>query len=117
MSPPALASIMVGSADPQRLRAWYVDVLGARRDRAGHLDVGPVGLLVDRRPLGERNGDPGRLILNFHVPDIAALETALIGHGTIWVREVERTAWGRIGTVLDPDGNYVQIIDETGRRH
>ena len=38
------------------------------------------------------------------------------GPGDPWVREVERTAWGRIGTVLDPDGNYLQVIDNTGRR-
>ena len=31
----------------------------------------------------------------------------------VWVRELERVPWGIIGTVLDPDGNYVQIIEPT----
>jgi hypothetical protein len=27
-----------------------------------------------------------------------------------WIREVEQMPFGLIGTVTDPDGNYVQVI-------
>lgn len=115
MSAPALASILVGSADPQRLRAWYVDVFGAQVDRAGFLDLGRVTMLIDRRDLAARAADPGRMILNFQVEDVRAVEAVLIDREATWIREVELTRWGRIGTVLDPDGNYIQLIDGTGR--
>lgn len=116
MSAPVLGSILVGSADPLRLRAWYADVFGARPDRAGFLDLGGVRMLIDRRDVPGRSVDPGRLILNVHVDDVRGVESVLIDREAIWIREVESTPWGRIGTVLDPDGNYIQVIDATGRR-
>jgi hypothetical protein len=30
--------------------------------------------------------------------------------GVTWVRKVEQMPFGLIGTVADPDGNYVQVI-------
>jgi predicted enzyme related to lactoylglutathione lyase len=116
MSAPALASILLASADPVRLRAWYVDVLDARPDRSGFLNVGRVAMLIDRREVAARCAEPGRVILNFEVPDVRAVERLLVAREAVWIREVESTPWGRIGTVLDPDGNYVQVIDGTGRR-
>lgn len=34
--------------------------------------------------------------------------------GSTWVRELDSTPWARIGTVLDTDGNYVQVIEGRG---
>src|SRR3954466_519258 len=115
MSPPALGSLLVGSVDPLRLRTWYAEIFGARPDRAGRLDFGPVAMVIDRRDVAARSAEPGRLILNFHVPDARAVESLLVEREAVWVRELEETSWGRIGTVLDPDGNYVQVIDGNGR--
>ena len=55
--------------------------------------------------------EPARIVLNFHVDDIRAAEGRLVALEAVWVRELERTRWGIIGTVLDFDGNYVQIVE------
>jgi predicted enzyme related to lactoylglutathione lyase len=55
--------------------------------------------------------EPARIVLNFHVDDIRAAEARLVALEAVWVRELERTRWGIIGTVLDFDGNCVQIVE------
>ena len=63
-----------------------------------------------------RASDPSRLITNFAVRDVLAVEAWLVETETTWIRELESTPWGTIGTVLDADGNYVQVLDDRGRR-
>jgi predicted enzyme related to lactoylglutathione lyase len=119
---PALRSILLGTNDPRRLRDWYTAAL-APEDPDGFTEVTPTlfarrfgatSLLIDgRADLADRCPDPGRVILNFHVDDIRAAEARLVALGAVWVREPEVTHWGIIGTVLDPDGNYVQIVAPT----
>jgi predicted enzyme related to lactoylglutathione lyase len=83
-----------------------------REREGGVLDFGGVVVVVDgRADLAPTNPDPGRLILNFHVDDIAAVEARLVALEVIWIREVQPTPCGIIGTVLDPDGNCVQVIE------
>ena len=114
MSPPCLGVVLVGSADPARLRAWYAGAFGVLPDDDGFLEFGSAAVLIDKREVAQRNAEPGRLILTFTVDDIAATETRLIDREVTWVREVECTPLGRIGTLVDPDGNYVQVME--GRR-
>ena len=108
--------MLVGSADPLRLREWYAGVFGAPTDPDGMLDYGGLRVLIDERDVAARSAEPGRLILTFAVDDIAAIEGRLIDHEVVWVREVESTPLGRIGTLADPDGNYVQVMQPVGER-
>jgi catechol 2,3-dioxygenase-like lactoylglutathione lyase family enzyme len=104
----AVGFVMLASADPDRLRRWYRDVLGVDPD-------GSSGLLVDGRDdLAPANPEPHRFIVNVLVEDAAAVEARLVAGGVVWVRELERGACGSIGTVVDPDGNYVQFIEQEG---
>lgn len=98
---PTLGVVLVGSADPARLRAWYAEAFGGVPD----------GVVIDKREVADRAGDPGRVILTFAVDDIATAEARLIDHEVTWIREIESTAHGRIGTVIDADGNYVQVLE------
>jgi hypothetical protein len=50
------------------------------------------------------------VIINLDVDDCRALESHLRSRNVKWVREVTQEPFGLIGTVADPDGNYVQII-------
>jgi catechol 2,3-dioxygenase-like lactoylglutathione lyase family enzyme len=116
MLPPVLASLLLGSADPDRLRDWYVRVLGAEPDPDGFLHFGPVALLIDGRDdVATTAAEPGRVILNYTVPDIAAAARQLDRHEVGWVAPVEYREQGGawFGTVQDPDGNYVQLIQLT----
>jgi predicted enzyme related to lactoylglutathione lyase len=96
---PSLGVVLVGSADPARLRAWYAEAFGS------------AGVLIDKRDVADRASEPGRVILTFAVDDITAAEARLIDHEVTWIREVESTPLGRIGTVIDADGNYVQVME------
>ena len=67
-------------------------------------------LIVPRPELASQAVEPQRIIPNVVVEDAAAVEGRLIGGAAVWVRELEAGRHGLIGTVLDPDGNYVQFI-------
>jgi hypothetical protein len=114
----SLRRVVLGSRTPRRAAAWYrrslrlsdADAVPKAGDEV--LTAGDVELpIVYRSHVGAAAVEPARHILNFVVDDIAAVEARLVAMEAVWVREVERTPWGMIGTVLDVDGNYVQIIE------
>lgn len=112
MGEATLGSILLASADPERLEEWYVAAFAPRRTRDGFLSFGGVEVLIDSRDdIGPVNPEPGRLILNFHVDDARATAAHLDGLGVSWLAPLDERPDGTFGTVLDPDGNYVQIIE------
>jgi Glyoxalase-like domain len=113
-----LHKVVLGSRMPRRAAAWYRRALGLPDAEAVSktgdevLTAGDVELhIVYRSHVGAAAAEPIRTVLNFVVDDIEAAEARLVAMEAVWVREVERTPWGMIGTVLDLDGNYVQIIE------
>jgi hypothetical protein len=102
VAPARLAEVVVGSRSPLRLEAWYRWALAP----------GPsAGLRVTRRvDVASTAVEPMRLIANLTVDDIQAVEARLIAMETVWARPVEHWACGIIGTVVDPDGSYVQVV-------
>jgi catechol 2,3-dioxygenase-like lactoylglutathione lyase family enzyme len=73
-------------------------------------------VLIDGRDdVGPDVAEPARVILNYHVTDIAGVGRRLDGHGVTWVAPIEYRAQGGawFGTVADPDGNLVQLIQLT----
>jgi predicted enzyme related to lactoylglutathione lyase len=115
MRTPSLDSLLLGSTDPGRLRDWYATALDAVPDPDGFIQFGPVGVLMDERDdVAPRAVEPGRVVLNYHVTDIKAHGEHLDELGVEWVSPIEyRDAGLWFGTVLDPDGNYVQLIETT----
>jgi hypothetical protein len=117
LAAPSVQSILLGSPEPERLARWYADALATGQRGDGRLDLGAVSVIFGRRPqLSARNSEPDRLVLNVSIDDISAVEKRLIDMRVVWAREVEWTPYGRIGTVLDPDGNYVQVMEAKGIR-
>jgi predicted enzyme related to lactoylglutathione lyase len=75
------------------------------------LRYGGVHLLIDSRAdVGEKNPEPGRVILNFDVADARSVAARMNELGTTWLAEVEDRDGSLFATAIDPDGNYVQII-------
>jgi hypothetical protein len=95
----ARIEVVIASSAPPRLAAWYRS--------AFEVDM----LVVPRPDLAPRAVEPQRFVPNVVVDDAGAVEARLIAGGAVWVRELESGRHGRIGTVLDPDGNYVQFIE------
>jgi hypothetical protein len=111
MGSAVLGSILLGSRDPQRLRAWYRAAFAPDQDTDGFLVFGGTAVLIDgRTDVGDANPEPGRVILNFHVDDARATAAHLTGLGVSWLVDLEERPDGLFGTLLDPDGNYIQII-------
>ncbi|MBN6054281.1 VOC family protein [Nonomuraea sp. RK-328] len=115
MQRPSLNGMLLASTDPERLRRWYAAALDpeSETDVGGYgvLKFGAFHLVIDSRTdIGDKNPEPGRMILNFEVPDARAVAARLAELGVSWLAELEDRDGSLFATVLDPDGNYVQII-------
>jgi catechol 2,3-dioxygenase-like lactoylglutathione lyase family enzyme len=113
---PVIGSILLASTDPERLRAWYERAFGVAADPDGFLRLGDVALLIDGRDdVAATPAEPARVILNLHVDDARATARHLDDLGVSWHAPLEYRdgagAW--FGTVVDPDGNYLQVIELT----
>jgi hypothetical protein len=107
-----LGGLVIGSEDPQRLARWYGRAFAPGAEVGTVLELTHGRLIFDRRTDLERlPPEPGRILLNFYVGDIRAMEAHLDTVEVEWVRRVEPFAPGMIGTLKDVDGNYVQIIE------
>jgi hypothetical protein len=115
MKRPSLDSILLASTDPERLGAWYAAALEPEEDTKVDsyrvLKFGSFYVLIDTRSdISDRNPEPGRVILNFDVADARAIAARLDGLGVQWLAELEDRDGSLFATAIDPDGNYVQII-------
>jgi catechol 2,3-dioxygenase-like lactoylglutathione lyase family enzyme len=113
---PLVGSILLASTDPSRLRAWYQRAFDVLPDTDGFLRFGEVGLLiVPRDDVAASTAAPARVIINLNVTDARAAAKHLDALKVTWLAPLEYRepdgAW--FGTVSDPDGNYVQIIELT----
>jgi len=116
MTRPSLDSMLLSSTDPERLRRWYATALEPADDTevGGYrmLKFGQFYLMIDTRAdIGDKNPEPGRMILNFDVPDARAVVARMSGLGASWLAELEDRDGSLFATAIDPDGNYVQIIE------
>lgn len=112
----SLGSLLLASTDPERLGAWYVEALRPTDDaKVGTyrmLKFGEFYVMIDSRDdVGAANPEPGRLILNFDVTDARATAARIDGLGATWLAPLEDRDGSLFGTAIDPDGNYVQIIE------
>jgi predicted enzyme related to lactoylglutathione lyase len=111
MARPVLNSMLLGSTDPDRLKAWYLDGFHAEVDGYGNLNLGGFGLVIEKRDdVADRTAEPGRVVINFAVEDIEATATHLRNLNVEWLVEPEDRGVGWFATLIDPDGNYVQLI-------
>ncbi len=111
MTTPKMGSILLGTTRPDEMRDWYRKALAPEHEGDGPLDFGGLLLVIDQRDdVEDKNNEPTRMILNFHVDDFDAVEAQLRAAGVNWLVPAEDRPSGRFGTFVDPDGNYLQII-------
>ena len=108
--------VNITSEDPERLKAFYSDVVGLQKnpdmgDDAFH--AGGATLAIDGH--SETKGsarEPQRVLIDFMVDDLASEQARLEAAGVKFLRTAGREWWGGIiSTFQDPDGNYCQIIE------
>ncbi|TDU90015.1 putative enzyme related to lactoylglutathione lyase [Kribbella voronezhensis] len=111
MDKPVLNSLLLGSTDPERLKKWYVDGFHAEVNGYGNLDLGGFVMVIEKRDdVAAATVEPGRVVLNFAVEDIEAAAAHLRTLAVDWLVEPEDRGVGWFATLVDPDGNYVQLI-------
>ena len=109
-------ALNITSQDPERLNAFYRDVIGLEKntEMGDHAYVmGGATLFIDghERTKGPAQ-EPHRYLLDFFVADIEAEQARLAAAGVRFIRDKGREDWGGvISTFEDPDGNYVQLIE------
>jgi hypothetical protein len=106
-----IGSLLVGSENVEGMKNWYRSAFSLTENEGGAFDFGGVQLFIEEHSeVSGPNRDSARVIINLDVEDCRALESHLLTRDVTWVRKVEQMPFGLIGTLADPDGNYVQII-------
>jgi predicted enzyme related to lactoylglutathione lyase len=110
-------SVLVGSADPQKLTEFYTEIIGKPAFEDGGFtgfQVGSGWLMVGpHSDVKGRNKEPGRIILNFETADVKG-EFKRIKDLGAKVQAEPYNPGGNTGdmllaTFVDPDGNYFQL--------
>jgi catechol 2,3-dioxygenase-like lactoylglutathione lyase family enzyme len=114
MPRPTLGSMLVASTNVNRMREWYERAFGVAPNPDGFFEFGGVSVLIDPRDdVGDQAAEPARVIMNFHVDDARAIAAHLDSLGVTWVVPVEFRGDAWFATLIDPDGNLLQIIELT----
>jgi predicted enzyme related to lactoylglutathione lyase len=109
-------AVMRTSADPDRLKAYYRNVVGLSDD---HPEIGNP-FVIDTTSLyvgahSDVHGaakEPARVLLNAFVDDLAAEQKRMEAAGARFIRSAGKEPWGgSISTFVDPDGAYSQLIE------
>ncbi len=107
-----LSSVIIATHDKARQKIFYHDVLGIPFNAQGKLES--AGVVIHPALHSAVQGppaEPHRIMLTFAVADIHAAAAELRARGVVFVRAPEQEHWGGwLATFLDPDGNYLQLI-------
>ena len=112
-------AIGITSEQPEALTEWYRDTLELPVNEAmggAAFNVGGAQLLIDGH--SETTGptkEPQRVLINMLVDDLGAEHQRLLAKGVTFIRDPERDLHGLFATFLDPDGNYLQLVEFTPR--
>jgi predicted enzyme related to lactoylglutathione lyase len=108
--------VAVSSEDPERLRAFYRETVGLEPfpemgPGAFHAGEGTFAIAEHSEVHGATK-EPQRTLFNFFVDDLAAEQRELEARGVPFIRKAGREPWGGIiSTFVDPDGNYMQLVE------
>jgi predicted enzyme related to lactoylglutathione lyase len=112
-----LNSLLVFSDQPEKLRDFYIKILGKKPDMD---DGGYYGFLIGQcfltigphDKVKGKNKSPDRILFNFETEDVKGEFGRIKGLGAQVVAEPYQMDGmsGWIATFADPDGNYFQLL-------
>ena len=117
-------SILIGSADPERLTEYYSRLFGEPAFAEGGYTGWQIGsgwvTIGPHDQVSGKNAQPGRLIWNVETADVRGEFERMKAAGAIVVREPytmdeDATDSGFIATFADPDDNYFQLMSPMPR--
>lgn len=106
-------SIVIATPDnDEAMSKFYTDILGFVKNEFGGYEKHGLTLYFDRHSKAAKtNPEAFRHMLTLQVPDIKVVYADLKEKGLTFVREIESEDWGgQFATFVDPDGNFVQIV-------
>ncbi|ACU75005.1 Glyoxalase/bleomycin resistance protein/dioxygenase [Catenulispora acidiphila DSM 44928] len=104
------------AADPTALAAWYRDALGLDTDEHGQWqqEAGPSVFAPFAADTGYFGSRAQQTMLNFRVRDLDAMLRQLREKGAAVEADVqEMDGIGRFGWVTDPEGNRIELWQES----
>jgi predicted enzyme related to lactoylglutathione lyase len=107
-----LGSVIVSTSNKEQMKHFYHEVLGIPFNAQGKLESRGVILHpAYHNAIQGAPREPYRIMLTFDVLDIHQTTASLQQQGVVFVRLPEQEGWGGwIATFLDPDGNYLQLL-------
>ncbi len=111
-----LSHLLLQTSDIERAERFYVDVLGFTVRKREPFDE-TRRLIVTHQGLGLTEGGPGdgRQVehIAFRVDNVAALAARIRDAGAPILRELGPGAYGTTIYVADPDGNKIELFEES----
>ncbi len=112
LQPRAVAAVLLESADPPALAAFYREVLGVPFEAVALPGV-PIHFACELGEvflgIGDGERGPGKTCLALMVDDVARSVAALEAAGVTFEWQPRHTALGTIARFKDPDGNPVEL--------
>jgi predicted enzyme related to lactoylglutathione lyase len=112
-----LNSVMIGTMQTKALAAFYEKVLGKPADMTDNENgffgwqVGSGNFsILEHSEMGGKTKDPGRIMLNFETTQVKEEFERIKAFGAIVIRAPYEMGGGWIATLVDPDGNYFQLV-------
>ena|SRR5258708_1912382 len=110
-----LNSIMIGSAQPQVLAAFYENVFGRPADMVEggwHMWSGANTALSvgEHSEVKGQSKEPSRIMLNLETKQVKEEFERLKALKATVIKEPYELSGAWIATLADPDGNYVQLM-------
>ena len=116
-----LNSVMIGTKQSKALATFYEKVLGKPADMVDHENgffgwqVGSAFFSVlEHSEMGGNAKDPGRVMFNFETTEVKEEFERIKAGGGVVVRAPYQIGEGWIATLVDPDGNYFQLMTPMG---
>jgi catechol 2,3-dioxygenase-like lactoylglutathione lyase family enzyme len=115
-------AVLIVSEQPERLAAWYREILGLpltdEQHEGGsgalHYGCNLRGLHFAIHPTSNYSfapdTGPGGIRVAFNVGDIASFAEALEGREVDWVFQPVDLGWSTMLALGDPDGNMVEVV-------
>lgn len=111
-------TIMVGTDQLEAMARFYGETLGLERVAKFRDPVfaaaGGFIRLLDHSEISGPTIEPARVQINLFVDDVSSeFDRLMRADPTVRVRrQPERESWGgEVATLLDPDGNFVQLLE------
>lgn len=115
-----IGGVFFKSKDPKALTAWYAKNLGITlepwggavfrwKDDKAATEKGATAWNIEDANTDKFSPSQATFLINYRVDDLLGLIANLKTAGVKVVKEMESTEYGKFASIMDPDGNRVEL--------